>query len=266
MPRQAYEVVSAAKAREWLQHNKDNRPLRRSRVDELKRMFERGEYRITHQGVAFGLDGRLQDGQHRLTALSEMPDSFSVVMSVTRGLDKSAFEVLDLGLKRTYSDALRIPRGLAECARYIAALVAGTGSMSPQFLQGYVDFIQPYYDLLLQDITANRRTWSSASVRAAAVIQMARGVPPIYVREVYRALVTADFNAMPPIAQSLFRAELNGRVKAQDKLDMFVRSLKIFNPAFSNTSRVQINDVSTEIADVRDFITGALPESRLPGV
>jgi len=262
LPTQCYVVVSAVTAREWLKHNTSNRPLRRSRVDDLKRMFERGEYIVTHQGIAFGADGLVQDGQHRLTALSEMPDDFSVVLSVTRGLAKAAFEVLDIGVKRTYSDALRISRGLAEVSRFLAAIVEGTGAMSPQALRSYVDFVRPHYDTLLADMHGNRRAWSSASVRGAAIICMARGIPADYVRSILRALMTADFNAMPPVAQAVFRAELNGRISATEKNDMFVRCLKIFNPKFAGQSKVLVKDASTDVAEVREFLNGVIPKDQ----
>lgn len=258
LPKQGFEPVSAEQAREWLKLNTSNRRIRRSHVEEFKRMFERKEYRITHQGVSFGIDGALQDGQHRLTALAEMPDGFSVVMSVTRGLEKEAFEVHDRGVKRTYSDSLRISRGLAEVSRFLAAIVAG-GAMSPQHLRRYVDFVQPHYDTLVADMTGNRRAWSSASVRAAAVIVMARGVSPDYVRSVMRALLTSDFNAMPPVAQAVFRAELNGRISATEKNDMFVRCLKIFNPAYAKQSKVLVKEASSDVADVREFLNSVVP-------
>jgi len=266
LPKQTYENVSSAKARDWLRHNTDNRRLRRSKVDELKGVFQRGEYRLTHQGVAFGLDGRLLDGQHRLSALAEMEDGFSVVMSVTRGLDAAAFEVLDLGTRRSYSDALRIPDGLAECARYLAVMVNSNIGLTPQAIKPYVDFIACHYDLLVNGLSTRRRTWTTAPVRSAAIVLLARGVDPAYIREVYRALVTADFNAMPPIAQALFRAELNGRLKGIEKNDMFARCLKIFNPVFASNLKVQINDASAAVAEVREFIMSAVPASRLPAV
>jgi hypothetical protein len=266
LPRVTYEEVTPAIARDWLRHNVSNRPLRPSYVAELKGMFERGEYRVTHQGVGFGLDGVLQDGQHRLSALAQMPESFSVIMQVTRGLDKEAFSVHDMGKKRTYSDALRIPRGLAEVARLMADLAGGTGRMSPQYLKTYVDYFRPYYEQLLEDMSSPRRTWSTAPVRSAAIIQMARGIEADYVRHVYRALITADFNAMPPVAQAVFRAELNGRVKANDKNDIFARSLKIFNPDCANQTIVRIDDASTAVAEVREFINEALLNGRLRGI
>jgi hypothetical protein len=262
LPQVSYETITPAIAREFLRHNVSNRPLRRSRVDELRAMFERGEYKVTHQGVAFGKDGVMQDGQHRLSALAEMPESFSVVMQVTRGLDKSAYSVHDMGAKRSYSEALQISRGLAEVARFMASIVSGTGSASPQFLKTYVDFLQPYYEQLLEDTTAKRRTWSSASVRSAAIVRLAQGVDANYVRDIYRALVTSDFNAMPPIAQAVFRAELNGRVKAQEKNDMFARALKIFDPESADQTKVQINDASARIAEVREFVSEALSHGR----
>ena len=224
-------------------------------------MFERGEYKVTHQGVGFGADGKLQDGQHRLTALSMMPDDFAVVMSVTRGMSEDAYDAHDLGAKRSQADALRISKNLGEVSRFLAAIIHGTGYISPQYLRPWAAFAQPHYNALLKDLNANRRTWSTATVRAAAILSMARGVPVEYVREVYRTLLTADFHAMQPVVQAVFRAEANGRVASTDKTDLFVRCLKIFNPACAHLTKVQVKEANSDMADVREFLAATIPSS-----
>jgi hypothetical protein len=262
-PLASYEVVTAVMAREWLKQNVDNRPLRRAHVVNLKRILERGEYQVTHQGLAFSLSGRLLDGQHRLTALAEMPDDFSIVIAVTRNLAELAFVVIDsTAAKRTYADSLRISKGLAEVARSLATLVAGPGGMSPQFLSSYVEFARPYYEALTKDLTTNRRTWSTATVRTAAIIAIARGISPEYVREIYRCLVTADFNAMPPLVQTMFRSELNGRMKAMEKNEILARCAKIFNPAYGQQTKAHLGEPSATVAEMRDYFLGIIPNAR----
>ena len=262
LPLPAYEVVTAVMAREWLKFNTDNRPLRRSHVEALKRMFERGEYRVTHQGLAFSILGRLLDGQHRLTALAEMPDNFSIVIAVTRGLSDEAFQVIDGHAKRSYSDALRISKGLSEVARSLATLVAGPGAMSPQFLSNYVEFVRPYYDALTKDLATNRRIWSTANVRTAAVIAMVRGMPADYVRETYRCLITNDIAAMVPMVQTMVRAELNGRMKAMEKNEMLARCAKMFNPANAQQTKAHFGDPAAYAAEVREFFLNLIPNAR----
>lgn len=100
------KTVTPALAREWLKRNTGNRPMRRSTVESWKLILQRGEYRLTHQGIAFLKSGALGDGQRRLTAISEMSDAFSIQMLVTSDLPDEAFLGMDQGIKRTTADIL----------------------------------------------------------------------------------------------------------------------------------------------------------------
>ncbi len=84
-----------------------NRRLDWGQVDFLADAIIRGEWQLTHQGIA--LDGPLStgcllDGQHRLNAIikAEIP----VWIYVFEGLPKTAFPVLDTGKRRSGVDTL----------------------------------------------------------------------------------------------------------------------------------------------------------------
>jgi len=100
-------TVSPELAREWLDRkNNKNRPLSRQSVAHLARAIERGEWQLTHQGIAFDEDDVLIDGQHRLAAIEK--SGTPVQMSVTYGVPRAAFTVMDTGRKRTGRDALTL--------------------------------------------------------------------------------------------------------------------------------------------------------------
>lgn len=65
------EEISPALAKRYLEHMARNRKLVWVRVERMARSFELGHYRLTHQGIAFNLEGELIDGQHRLSAVVE---------------------------------------------------------------------------------------------------------------------------------------------------------------------------------------------------
>ena len=82
----------------WLAKNTGNRKINRGQVEALKRDILAGRWIVTHQGIAFGTDGRLMDGQHRLTAIAEC--GVSVEMLVFGDLPLDAAEALDGGQPR----------------------------------------------------------------------------------------------------------------------------------------------------------------------
>jgi ABC-type multidrug transport system ATPase subunit len=65
-----------------------------------------GNYEVTGDTIKFDSYGKLLDGQHRLTACAA--SSAGLTSHVVFGLPPAIFDVLDLGSKRTVSDALEL--------------------------------------------------------------------------------------------------------------------------------------------------------------
>jgi hypothetical protein len=94
------EFITPKRANTYLNDNTNNfRPLNNNKVTNLIKVLERGDWQTTHQGVAFDINGELNDGQHRLWAISlfgdKNPDFKGVYMNVSRGLDLKAQMVID---------------------------------------------------------------------------------------------------------------------------------------------------------------------------
>lgn len=245
-------------AAEWLKFNTDNRPLRRTVVNGFKDAIKRGEYMSTHQGIAFADDGTLLDGQHRLTAISELRDGI-FPMLVTRDINRDAFRVMDIGIKRTAADALHEDRRLVETARLIAILCdTSRSSITPTMLLPIIEEIQDTHTDLLLFAPRMVKTWASAPVRCAAITQILSGIDTDYVKLIYRALVNAEFDVMPKVAQSLVRAQLAGTVRASAAADMFARCLIVFDPSRQNQTKIQIKDTRAAIGQLRAIMTRAL--------
>ncbi|MCZ7456697.1 hypothetical protein [Streptomyces sp. WMMC940] len=98
--------VSPESAAEWLTRNTNNRPLSKSAVQQLCGQIQRGEWQLTHQGIAFDEDGVLIDGQHRLAAIVKA--GIAVPLTVTYDVPRASFTVMDTGRKRTGRDALAL--------------------------------------------------------------------------------------------------------------------------------------------------------------
>jgi hypothetical protein len=252
--------VTPSLAREWLKKNIKNRAIRPSHVETLRQALTRGEQVTTHQGIAFDTEGELIDGQHRLTAISLMPEGFNWLLQVTWGLDRATvFPVVDFTqAKRSTSDVLRLDRGTGETANFLARLYLGrTNGITAVYVQPFANFIQPEITDLMAFCPRTIRTWSSAPVRAAAVLAMKSGDVD-YTKLVYRALVAHDFESMPNSAQVLFRSHMIGAVRASDAIDIFARCLKVFDPSNANLKQIKIVDVSTVVEQTRELLREAI--------
>lgn len=83
-----------------------NRRIRQSTVQKYARMMRDGEWALTHQGIAFGKDGYLRDGQHRLNAI--ILSGVGVDMTVARGLESNSYYGIDTGDIRSWQDMVRL--------------------------------------------------------------------------------------------------------------------------------------------------------------
>lgn len=240
-------------AAKYLQKNTCNRPIRRTFVEGIKAALLRGEYVTSHQGIAFTEDGVFADGQHRLTAISEL-DSGVFPMLVTTGLPKAAFKVMDIGSKRTASEALGDDRRTVEVASCFATIcdTSKRASQSPAMLIPYIERIRPIHNDLMAYCASSSKTWSAVAIRAAAVLSVILGADADYVKSVYRALVLTDLDAMPPIAKALFKSQLSGVVNVRDKVDTIARCLAVFDKKRANNKMIKVFDTQRTYQLVRE--------------
>ena len=257
--------VTPKLAREYLTRNTRNRALRSAHVERLRASFERGEYVMTHQGIAFSSDGTVADGQHRLEAIAQLPDTFSFPMLVTTGLrHEDAFPVIDIvQANRNVSDVLGVDKRVADVGTFFCRIAVGNGS-TPTQIAPYIALIEgPTYELM-SFCGRSVKTWSSAPVKAAAVYSLMTGIDADYVKLMYQCLVSADFGSMPPVISSLFRAHLGGRVRAADAYDLFVRCVRAFNPKNADSTKIQIKDQAASVAIVRAWLEAQMAKKNAP--
>lgn len=245
--------VTPSKAKEWLARNVDNRRLRENVVTGLSDAIRRGEWILSHQGIAFGKSGKLLDGQHRLHAIVEA--GMAAPMMVTWNVDDEAFKVTDIGTKRQASDILDISTGHAAVARFIAVVEDKTSraSLTPQFLMPFVHATAEPYARLNEFCSMTSKTWSSAAVRSAAILRMMDGADENHVLMTYYALVHLDYDSMPPIAKALLRQKDRGTFHAANT-EMFVRCLDAFNPDKAHQRTIQIVSTATQLEYARQVI------------
>lgn len=98
--------VTPELAKSMLERNSKNRPMRMGQVNYFVDVLKRGEFKTTHQGLAFRPDGMVHDGQHRIMAiiLSER----SAEMLVTWNVPADTMALIDTGAKRTPGDAMAL--------------------------------------------------------------------------------------------------------------------------------------------------------------
>ncbi|MGA0894619.1 MAG: hypothetical protein ACO3S5_08330 [Ilumatobacteraceae bacterium] len=121
------ETITPQAAQQYLANQTRNRPVKKLHVARLAADMQAGRWDMTGEAIKFN-GSTLIDGQHRLRACVESGCEFTTL--VVRGLNTDAAKVMDIGVKRGVSDAIRmfgddqLPNTVtvAACARLIMSL------------------------------------------------------------------------------------------------------------------------------------------------
>lgn len=84
-----------------------NRPVSWATVRRYRNDMAAGRWTLNGEGIIFDPDGRLIDGQHRLHALAELPDT-TVTLAIVRGVSESAQLTMNQGRKRSAGQQLQM--------------------------------------------------------------------------------------------------------------------------------------------------------------
>lgn len=97
-------TITPEVAAQLLERNVANRRPKERAINHYAREMREGRWRLTNQGLGFGRNLVLQDGQNRLIACTRAGVPFRTLMAT--GLESESRDVVDVGIKRSLSDVL----------------------------------------------------------------------------------------------------------------------------------------------------------------
>ncbi|MBI5724298.1 MAG: hypothetical protein HZA50_10100 [Planctomycetes bacterium] len=167
--------IGPDEATRWLELNIRNRTLDNKYVNYLASEMKAGRWKSTHQGIAFDVNGVLQDGQHRLWAIV-MSGCF-VEMNVTFNLPEKCIEDIDGGKKRMVHERMtlsgRIKGGVnKDQLAALRAMIRGLGPNSRMtFNTEMVQFARhkQVVDFAIGNLTTNRVKGVGSSITRGVV-------------------------------------------------------------------------------------------------
>lgn len=111
-------------AKQWLGQNTNNRPKKTHAIAAYARDMAAGKWKINGESIKFASNGSLSDGQNRLYAciLANVPFQSWVMY----GLDPSAQDTMDAGVKRSNGDQLAL-HGVSNANTVSTVSAAWTG-------------------------------------------------------------------------------------------------------------------------------------------
>ncbi len=109
--KQTIMAVTPEIATLWLRQNIErNRSLRQSEVARLAEEMKQGRWKLTPTGIVFDTDGKLIDGQHRLSAV--VLSGCTIQFVVWHNVETDILNVLDTGRGRSLVDVLTVTQSV----------------------------------------------------------------------------------------------------------------------------------------------------------
>lgn len=234
--------IDPAMARRVLAKNTRNRELSELSVAHLMREMTSGRWLYNGEAIKWAIDGTLLDGQHRLVALSRMPDDFAAIpFLIVRGLPIESQNTMDQGRKRSAGDQLKIdglastsPTSVAAAIRvyiqWVEGRIFGDKSTSDIGNTEVVDWAMnnPTELAMISDIIAGQtKSIKARPAVTVAVMLMLRQIDGVDQREFAEALISgAGLDAGSPILalrERLDRIKQSRvRVSDRDLIGLFV--------------------------------------------
>jgi hypothetical protein len=167
------ETVTPEYANVLLGNNDGNRKVRAKIVAFYASEMELGRWQLTHQGIAISENGRVLDGQHRLSAI--VKSGVSVEMTVSRGCKDSSFEMMDVGLLRNVSDTVGVHRRTAGVINKIVAFAKNQNTAGSKISHFKIRDIYESNTALFDSITTFNARGMSAGVTVGCVAYLFDG-------------------------------------------------------------------------------------------
>lgn len=244
------KCVTPEMAKAWLVSNTNNRTVRNIVVERYAKSMKEGNWIPTHQGIAFDVNGRLVDGQHRLMAVEK--SGVSVDMMVTFNLDPKAFGGMDQGVARNASDLLGGNARIAEVSNLAARVLVSNTKPPFDVLDRVHKLVSPITQELITG-TSTSKFFSSAPMKLAAITMILLGEDKAYVQDLYGRLCRGDVDNLPPVAQALVKLRLRSKI-GTDKFEGIAIGLIVF--AKRNQNMRQLRNINS--AGAAQFVRDSL--------
>lgn len=237
------QYITPDQAQAYLSENACfQRAVRRYTVKQYAAAMQRGEWKLTHQGIAIDVNGKLIDGQHRLLAVIE--SGITVPMTVTTGVSATAFSVLDIGAKRDISDLLSIPKREAAVLSRVASSFFGISKLSSAQANRLFDFFEDNIRHVVDATGQPKGPFTSAPAQVALMLHCwDNPADKDRATNLFQNIINLRIEELPPVGVSLVSQAARGMIGAgseRQRKDILFRTLYALDPSKTEIARVAL--------------------------
>ena len=240
---------------EFLERNRNIRNLDERRAKGLAMMMERGEWRQTHQGIAFDRDGYLVDGQHRLRAIQL--SGTTQRMLVVSGLESD--DAIDSGIKRTMAVLTGHDKPTCSTIHFCLKQIGDGYDISASQIKTLIETTQLGREIKHYSKFSKKKIFGSAPfISSVATCVVTNLIDRTSADKLFRDLATHNYETLPPIGKSLIKQIAIGTIEIASghRPTNIARFIRVFTAANANLETVRISPAYTEQANqwFRDVI------------
>lgn len=226
--------ITPAMAKMYLQKNKINRKISLRRVDEYARDIETGNWKLTHQGIAFYTNGNIADGQHRLMAIVKTNKPVSCL--VTTGLPLSVSIGIDVMRTRSASDVIAI-KGDSPWIRNrhvsMIKLIASPIRLTPSTTEDWLHKMKESAIFSVTNLCTNKKRIVIAATHAAVAMAHYHKVDSEKLARFCEVLMSGmmennNEQIIIRLRDDLLSSEANGEVASKEKMRKTQRAIQIY--------------------------------------
>ena len=235
--------ITPALALDYIQYNYFNRPLKLAHANNLAQQMIDNNFIEGVGDISFAKSGRLINGQHTLHAIIKSESSH--ICCVRYGLSEDAFEVFDIGIKRSMADALQISNSEAAICNILHYFIRNsTIRPSPKDIRLMHNLLSVPLEFIFKIENWNNKL-SPASIPAAFCASWILNRDNLdYMFKNLRWLShDTEINSVPPKIVMAFQAYAKSFRQASahgtsSRISYFLKALKVFDPNCSNLTKI----------------------------
>ena len=249
--------VTPEQAAKWLrENNENNRGIKTQVVNKYARDLLDGNWRVTHQCIAFDSRGMLVDGQHRLSAIVLAGTAMTVCVATYETQEDAMKLPIDMQAKRAVFEVLHVSRKDQETSMaFLRIVLSGGVLVTIAEVEHAIEVLRDKLTAVHACITNTVKYRSAAPARAAIVLLM--GEFPDRQEELcrlYRAFVAMDLEGLPSSVLALVKNLDGGTLKSggSDQTELALRVYYAFHPDNRSVKMIRLLDQVATLKKVRE--------------
>lgn len=218
--------------------NIDNRKVRLHHVEWFSNLIKNGEWVLTHQGIAFDVNGRLIDGQHRMLAIAK--SGIDTPILVTRNLKPEAYNAIDTHSRRSLADVYKINARYAAFITTISKFKAGScgSKFNNNETLNIIKKTSHFFETLIP--AANVRYFSSGATISALMYSYINNYSSQkYIAALYNNLRLLNYLELPPVGHAFAKCLVMNKDYQTKNSIMVPQLLYVFDPVNENSTKMR---------------------------